>query len=90
MELYTLYQANRRKEATDLQLKIASAEWAFAKGGINGSKWVVAKLLEYPMESAVCRRPYPLFTDSAKQNEMLQLVHKLKPVEESIRLKHLG
>lgn len=88
MELYTVYQANNRKEATDLQLKIAAAEWAFAKGGINGSKWVVAKMLEYPMESAACRRPYPLFTDEAKQNEMIQLVQKLKPEEELIRSKY--
>lgn len=60
------------------------AEAAFGKGGINGSKWVVAKLLGYPMASAACRRPYPLFTDKAKQDRMLELVEKLQPLEEKL------
>jgi 4-hydroxy-2-oxoglutarate aldolase len=65
-------------------LKAATSEWAFAKGGINGSKWAVAKLLGYPDDSAACRRPYPLFADTAKQEWMLELTEKLKSVEDAL------
>ncbi|KAH1987994.1 hypothetical protein LV164_004783 [Aspergillus fumigatus] len=84
VELYDLYKAGKAQEATELQLKAATSEWAFAKGGINGSKWVVAKLLGYPDDSAACRRPYPLFTDAAKQEWILELAGKLRAVEEAL------
>ncbi|EAW10335.1 dihydrodipicolinate synthase family protein [Aspergillus clavatus NRRL 1] len=84
VELYELYKAGKTQEATELQLQAATAEWAFAKGGINGSKWVVAKMLGYPETSAACRRPYPLFADASKQKWMLELAEKLKPVEEGL------
>ncbi|RMJ20768.1 dihydrodipicolinate synthetase family protein [Aspergillus sp. HF37] len=84
VELYNIYQAGKTQEAADLQLTVATSEAAFGQGGINGSKWVVAKLLGYPMASAACRRPYPLFTDKSKQDRMLELVEKLRPVEEKL------
>ena len=42
-------------------------EWGFAKGGINGTKWVVSRILGYPPEASQCRRPYPEYTDAKKQ-----------------------
>jgi dihydrodipicolinate synthase/N-acetylneuraminate lyase len=84
VELYDLYKAGKAQEATELQLKAATSEWAFAKGGINGCKWVVAKLLGHPDDSAACRRPYPLFADTAKQEWILELAGKLKPVEDAL------
>lgn len=42
-------------------------EDGMGKGGINGTKWVVANLLGYPQESCHPRRPYPQYTDSKKQ-----------------------
>ena len=42
-------------------------EWGFGKGGINGTKWVVAKRLGYPIHSCHCRRPYPQYAETKKQ-----------------------
>lgn len=65
-------------------MKIAASEAACGKGGINGSKWFTAKLLGYPMSSSACRRPYPLFSDKRKQEDVLALAEKLRPIEEEL------
>lgn len=54
-------------------------EWGFAKGGINGTKWVVAKYRGYPMDSCHCRKPYPQYSDPEKQAWIDKTV---KPLEE--------
>ena len=59
-------------------------EWGFAKGGINGTKWVVAKLLGYPEESCHCRRPYPQYTDAKKQAWILDVVKPLGTDEKKL------
>ncbi|KAL2209361.1 dihydrodipicolinate synthetase [Sarocladium strictum] len=64
IRIYDLYTQGKEKEASIAQLKLAQMEWGFAKGGINGTKWVVAKLLGYPEASCHCRRPYPQYTDA--------------------------
>lgn len=56
-------------------------EWGFAKGGINGTKWVVAKLREYPIESSHCRKPYPQYSDTKKQGWILDVVAPLGELE---------
>ncbi|KAL6862082.1 hypothetical protein J3F83DRAFT_762783 [Trichoderma novae-zelandiae] len=72
------------KEATALQLELAKMEWGFAKGGINGTKWVVAKLRGYPEESYHCRRPYPKFDNIAQQKWILGVVEALGATEKGI------
>lgn len=59
-------------------------EWGFAKGGINGTKWVVAKNLGYPETSADCRRPYPKYADEEKRAWILKQVEVLDSVEKSL------
>lgn len=65
--MYDLYKAGKTKEAEAAQLRLAQAEWGFAKGGISGTKWVVGKYLGYGPEKRHCRRPYPQFADAKKQ-----------------------
>ncbi|KAL6399602.1 putative dihydrodipicolinate synthase [Ilyonectria robusta] len=50
---------------------IAKPEWDTTKSGINGTKWVVAKLLGYGDENCATRRPYVKFTDEEQQEELL-------------------
>ncbi|CAH0048139.1 unnamed protein product [Clonostachys solani] len=71
IEIYDLFLAGKTKEAEAAQLKLAKMEWGFAKGGINGTKWVTAKILGYPLESCHCRRPYPQYVDADKQDWIL-------------------
>jgi hypothetical protein len=59
-------------------------EWGFGKGGINGTKWVVAKFRGYPMTSCHCRRPYPEYVDEKKQAWISDIVSPL--VEDEKRL----
>lgn len=59
-------------------------EWGFAKGGINGTKWVVAKLLGYPLESCHCRRPYPEYSDAKKQAWIVDTCSPLVEVEKRL------
>jgi hypothetical protein len=59
-------------------------EVAFAKGGLNGSKWIISKMRHYPKDSAHCRRPIPEFTDPAAMECMLDLVSELMPVEKEL------
>lgn len=76
-----MYQVGKAARPERFQIDVAVAESAFTKGGINGSKWLVAKLLGYPMSSAACRRSYPPFTHESKQHEMPGLVNDLRAVE---------
>lgn len=84
MQIYDLYIAGKVKEAEAAQLKLAQMEWGFAKGGINGTKWVVAKILGYPLESCDCRRPYPRYTDKSSQEWIMGVVEPLAKVEKTI------
>lgn len=67
IHVYDLYQAGKTKEAAAAQLRLAQAEWGFAKGGVSGTKWVVGEYLGYAPEKRHCRRPYPRFADAKKQ-----------------------
>lgn len=84
IQIYDLFKACKDKEATALQLKLSKMEWGFAKGGINGTKWVVAKLRGYPQESCHCRRPYPKFDNAAQQEWILSVAGALEATEKSI------
>lgn len=84
LQIYNLYIAGKTKEAEVAQLKLAQMEWGFAKGGINGTKWVVAKILGYPLESCHCRRPYPQYTDAKKQAWILDTCSPLIPEEAAL------
>ncbi|KAF4903474.1 putative 4-hydroxy-2-oxoglutarate aldolase [Colletotrichum fructicola] len=84
IEIFDLYNAGKLQEATAAQLKLAQMEWAFGKGGINGTKWVVAKSLGYPLASCHCRRPYPQYTDAEKQAWIAGLVAPLAEEEAKI------
>ncbi|POR32532.1 Putative 4-hydroxy-2-oxoglutarate aldolase, mitochondrial [Tolypocladium paradoxum] len=84
MQIYDLYTSGKVKEAESLQLKLAQMEWGFAQGGINGTKWVVAKLRGYPMESCECRRPYPKYDNKSKHLWIMQVVEQLAAAEETM------
>ncbi|GAB7340864.1 hypothetical protein MBLNU457_7223t2 [Dothideomycetes sp. NU457] len=84
VELFNLFRNGAQKKAEKLQLQLAVAEWGFAKGGINGTKWVVAKYLGYPESSSACRRPYPLFNDKAKRVWITEQVRTLEGIETSL------
>jgi 4-hydroxy-2-oxoglutarate aldolase len=84
IQIYNLFTAGKVKEATALQLELSKMEWGFAKGGINGTKWVVAKLRGYPQASCHCRRPYPKFDNAAQQEWIVGVVGALEATEESI------
>lgn len=81
INIYDLYTQGKTKEAEAAQIKLASMEWGFGKGGINGTKWVVAKIRGYPLESSHCRRPYPKFVDAKKQAWILDTVSPLQDLE---------
>lgn len=84
VELFNLHTAGKTAEAEQLQLQVAVAEWGFAKGGINGTKWVVAKYLGYPEESSWCRRPYPKFVDEEKRTWITKQVKGVEKVENGL------
>lgn len=65
-------------------------EWGFGKGGINGTKWVVASLLGYPTEKAHCRRPYPQFVDEKKQAWIAETVRPLLEEEQKLNKRAAG
>ncbi|RAO71755.1 uncharacterized protein BHQ10_007767 [Talaromyces amestolkiae] len=81
IEIFNLYVAGKIAEAEELQIKLASVEWGFGKGGINGTKWVVGKFLGYPEESTWCRRPYPKFMDKGKREWIETTVKPLQEIE---------
>lgn len=72
VHLYNLYVSGNLAEAEKAQLKLAKMEWGFGKGDINGTKWVVAKILGYPLSNCHCRRPFPKFSDDKKQSWILE------------------
>ncbi|KAJ5267038.1 hypothetical protein N7478_009846 [Penicillium angulare] len=84
IEIFNLYNSSLTAEAEQLQLQLAVAEWGFGKGGINGTKWVVAKSLGYPEESSWCRRPYPKFLDEEKRSWITKQVKGLEVVEKKL------
>ncbi|EEU38899.1 uncharacterized protein NECHADRAFT_55688 [Fusarium vanettenii 77-13-4] len=71
VKTYEAYKAGKFDEARTLQNAIAKPEWDITKSGINGTKWVVAKLLGYGDENCATRRPYTKFTDEGQQRELL-------------------
>ena len=84
-QIYDLYLAGKTKEAEVAQLKLAQMEWGFGKGGINGTKWVVARRLGYPLDSCHCRRPYPQYSDTKKQAWIDGVVGMLEADEKKLR-----
>jgi 4-hydroxy-2-oxoglutarate aldolase len=84
LNIYNLYLAGKHKEAAAAQLKLAEMEIGFGKGGINGTKWIVAKIRGYPTELSPCRRPYPAFDDAKKQAWIGRVVESLVEVEASL------
>ncbi|KAJ5832390.1 hypothetical protein N7474_000701 [Penicillium riverlandense] len=81
VELYNLYTSGQTAKAEQLQLQVAVSEWGFGKEGISGTKWAVAKCLDYPEESAWCRRPYPKFLNEEKRAWVLKHLKVLERVE---------
>lgn len=84
MQIYDLFKAGKTKEAEAVQLKLAQMEWGFGKGGINGTKWIVAKLLGYPLTSCDCRRPFPKYDDESKQAWLTSVVEPLAATENGL------
>ncbi|KAL1586624.1 hypothetical protein WHR41_04505 [Cladosporium halotolerans] len=81
VEVYNLYLAGKLEAAQKLQYTLAISELGFGDGGINGTKWVVGELLNYPQGSRDCRRPYPKFASKDKQDWILQQVRALEADE---------
>lgn len=84
IEAFNLQETGRLEEARKLQLRISVAELGLGKGGINGTKWVVAKFRGYPDSGAACRRPYPLYKDKGKQDMIVARMRTLDDVEKSL------
>ncbi|PSN65449.1 aldolase [Corynespora cassiicola Philippines] len=84
VHMYNLYQAGRINEASALQIKLSVTEWGFGKGGINGTKYVVAHKRGYPESSADCRKPYPRYTDEEKRKWVVNQVSGLDEIEASL------
>lgn len=84
IELYDL-AVSGSKAAEKAQIDLAAVEWGFAKGGINGTKWVVAKYLGYPETSCHTRRPYPRFLDTKKQAWIMDTMRPLETKEKSLK-----
>lgn len=84
VHMYNLYQSGKHAEASALQIKLSVTEWGFGKGGINGTKYVVAHKRGYPEESADCRRPYPRYTDAEKRKWVVNQVSGLDEIEASL------
>lgn len=77
IEIYDMWQAGRLEEAQKLQYTLSVAELGFGDGGINGTKWVVSELLDYPQGSRHCRRPFPIFDIKERQQWILDQVNVL-------------
>ena len=84
LELYNNSLKGSYKAAEAMQHKVAKMEWGLLKGGINGTKWVVAKVRGYPESSCHCRRPYPKYDDGEKQRWILDTVSELVAEEEGL------
>ena len=85
VQIFDLFNQGKLAECAAAQTKLAEAEWGCGKGGINGTKWVVAKFLGYPEASCHCRRPYPKFADPKKQSWITDVVKPLESVEASLK-----
>jgi len=85
IDLYNLSIGSDRKAAEKAQIELAAVEWGFAKGGINGTKWVVAQYLGYPESSCHTRRPYPKFVDAKKQEWIMNIMKPLEAKEISLK-----
>lgn len=81
LHLQELFKSGKNEEARVLQGQVASAEWALAKGGINGMKWAAAQVLGYPEHSSKPRRPYSDFVGDDKGEWVIKTLTALKPVE---------
>ncbi|CAK7211160.1 hypothetical protein SEUCBS140593_001075 [Sporothrix eucalyptigena] len=81
LDIFNQFRAGNIAAAEAQQLRLAEMEWGFGKGGINGTKWIVASLRGYPLASSHCRRPYPQFTDSKKQQWITDVVGPLAKEE---------
>ena len=79
--LYELSRKGRFKEAKEVQLEVAKMEWGLLKGGINGTKWIVAYMRGYPHQSSHCRAPYPRYDDQEKQKWIVDTVAPLHALE---------
>lgn len=84
VRIFDLHRAGKIKEAEAAQIELAKMEWGFGKGGINGTKHIVAKLRSYPLESSHCRRPYPQFSDPKKQEWIDSVVRPLEAEEKTL------
>ncbi|KAJ5779897.1 hypothetical protein N7457_007617, partial [Penicillium paradoxum] len=87
VEIYTLFHDGKIAEATALQKKLVLPEWGIGTSDVNGMKWIIAKTHGYPLTSAHCRRPFPKFSDTEKQDRVVRLVAPLIPVEEALKAK---
>jgi 4-hydroxy-2-oxoglutarate aldolase len=85
MKIYRDYQEGKIEEAKALQYTLAEAEWKLTLSGINGTKWTVAKLLEYNLASSATRKPYPEFGNTEAQNDVLTAMEKIWAQEESLK-----
>ncbi|OAL49329.1 dihydrodipicolinate synthetase family protein-like protein [Pyrenochaeta sp. DS3sAY3a] len=84
VQMYNLYQQGKHEEASALQIKLSVTEWGFGKGGINGTKYVVAHKRGYPESSSDCRRPYPRYADEEKRKWVVNQVSGLDEIEASL------
>lgn len=84
MQLQDLFRAGKIDEARILQGNVATAEWALAKGGINGMKWAITEVLGYPPASTKPRRPYGDYTGHEKGKWTLDRLGALKSMEEKL------
>ncbi|OAP57617.1 hypothetical protein AYL99_08355 [Fonsecaea erecta] len=81
VEIYRNYKEGKVDKARELQFSVAKAEWWLNKTGINGTKWIVARLLGYDESKCATRRPYPLFTDIKAQQDMLAALAPIRGLE---------
>lgn len=84
VRIFELFREGKTKEAEQAQLELAKMEWGFGKGGINGTKFIVAKLRGYPLESSHCRRPYPRYESEEKKAWIEGVVRPLEALEKGI------
>lgn len=81
MEIYNLWVSGRLSEASALQISLSRCEVGFGQSGINGTKWVVAYQLGYPIASSHCRRPYPRFEEEKKKAWLLSTMETCRHIE---------
>jgi len=88
MHLQELFlSGDKNQEARVLQGKVATAEWALGKSGINGIKALTVKALGYPAGSSKPRRPYEDFSGNEKLSGFLETVQSIKGIEASLNKK---